>query len=111
MDFRLVCSGIICFRTPSLDLRVNTIAPGFIQTSMTAKLSDDIINQYLQKDLSIDIEYEENLISPEVKEERKKQKDANNAFVAADSDENINNIKKYFDAEIDKEFIKKINDN
>ena len=69
------------------------------------------INQYLQKDLSINIEYEENLISPEVKEEQKKQKDANNAFVAADSDKNINNIKKYFDAEIDKESIKKINDN
>ena len=39
----------IALEVAQRNIRVNTIAPGFIQTSMTAKLSDDVINQYLQK--------------------------------------------------------------
>ena len=72
---------------------------------------NDLINQinhFFDKKISIEIEYEENLISPSVKEEKKEQDEVDEAFNSADTDKNINNIKEHFDAEIDKNSIKKI---
>ncbi|MEC9205583.1 MAG: DNA polymerase III subunit gamma/tau [Pseudomonadota bacterium] len=67
------------------------------------------INKYFNRELSINIEYEENLLSPEIKEVKKQENDAIKALEAAESDTSIDSIKKYFDAEIDKNSIKKIN--
>ena len=69
------------------------------------------INQHFDKELSIKIEYEQDLMSPEMKENKQKQDEANKAFEVAQNDVNIDNIKKYFGAEIDKDSIKKVNDN
>jgi len=67
------------------------------------------INEYFNKNLSIEIEYEENLISPEIKEKKEKEIDSSKTFEVVQNDTSVDSIKKYFDAEIDKESIKKIN--
>ena len=109
----------------SLDLAKNSIYMPYMNGKAVLKISsnkkdvypktciDNLINQvnlFIDKKMSVEIEYEEGLNSPAMKEEQKEKDEAEAAFNAADTDKNINNIKKHFDAEIDKNSITKIKD-